>query len=200
MAIDALPLVAQYGYAATFIGTLVEGETVLVLSGIAAARSVLAPPLVIALGTVAAFTTDNFFFGVGRALGPALFVHFPRFAVSTHLAGELVARLPNTAVIGLRFFYGMRSVGPAIIGSGYMSWARFAVLDALAATLWSTCWTSAGFLLGETAEALMERYGPFGRMICISLLAATAIALLARHLIRRRALARLNAEVRAPKA
>jgi membrane protein DedA with SNARE-associated domain len=195
MAIEALPLVAQYGYAATFIGTLLEGETVLILSGVAAARAVLALPILIGLGAVAAFMTDNLFFGFGRALGPALFVHLPRCAVSAHRASGLVARLPNTAVIGLRFFYGMRSVGPAIIGSGNMSWGRFAALDALAAALWSSCWTSAGFLLGETAQVLLERFGQFGRMLFIGLLAAAAIGVLALHLRRRRARAGANVEV-----
>ena len=127
------PLIAKYGYAATFVGTLLEGETFLVLSGLAAHRGYLGMLQLIAVGAAGAFLTDNFFFAIGRALGPALLKRFPSLAPSAARAHALVERLPNTAVISVRFLYGMRSVGPAVIGSGTMRWSRFILLDALAA-------------------------------------------------------------------
>jgi membrane protein DedA with SNARE-associated domain len=186
MAIEYLPLVARYGYAATFIGTLLEGETVLVLSGVAAARGLLTLPVLVVVGALAAFITDNFFFALGRLLGPALFARFPQFASSASRVSVLVGRLPNTSVIGLRFFYGMRSVGPAIIGSGGMSWARFALLDVLAAVLWSGCWTSAGFVLGGAAEALVERFGRYAYVPLLGLGVAAGVALVVFRVRRRR--------------
>src|SRR5208282_6076652 len=142
-------LIAKYGYAATFVGTLLEGETFLVLSGLAAHRGYLGLPPLIALGAAGAFLTDNLFFAMGRALGPALLKRFPSLAPSAARAHALVERLPNTAVISVRFLYGMRSVGPAVIGSGTMAWSRFLLLDAIAALLWSGCWIGAGYALGE---------------------------------------------------
>jgi membrane protein DedA with SNARE-associated domain len=187
MDVEFLPLVAKYGYAATFAGTLLEGETVLVLSGAAAFRGLLDLPVLCAIGAGSAFLTDNFFFALGRWYGPALLARWPRFAPTVARVHALVDRFPNTAVIGVRFFYGMRSVGPAIIGAGNMSWPRFILLDVVAVVLWSTCWTTAGYVLGAAALALLEAVGDAGRLILVALAAIAIVALLVRRRRRRAA-------------
>lgn len=164
MAAELAPLIAKYGYTATFVGTLLEGETFLILSGVAAHRGYLDLSLLYGLGALGAFLTDIFFFAMGRVLGPALLKRFPSLASSIARAHALVERLPNSAVISVRFLYGMRSVGPAVIGAGRMTWSRFVVLDALAACLWSTCWVSAGYVLGEAIAPLLPAFTPVGRV------------------------------------
>jgi len=122
---EFLPLLEKYGYAATFVGTLLEGETFLLLSGLAAHRGLLDMPVLFVVSAAGAFVSDNFFFAMGRLLGPALLTRFPRLAPSAARANGLVERLPNTAVIGIRFLYGMRAVGPAVVGAGSMGWSYF---------------------------------------------------------------------------
>src|SRR5208282_2148093 len=114
------------------------------------------------VGAVGAFLTDNLFFAIGRVFGPALLKQFPGLAPSAARADLLVERLPNTVVISVRFLYGMRSVGPAVIGSGTMTWSRFVLLDALAASMWSACWVSAGYVLGEAVEQLLREFTSLG--------------------------------------
>lgn len=176
MAAELAALIAAYGYAATFVGTLLEGETFLLLSGVAAYRGYLSLPLLYAIGAAGAMLTDGSFFALGRMLGPALLRRFPRLAPAVARADALVARLPNSAVIGLRFLYGMRSVGPAVIGAGSMPGSRFLVLDVVAALLWSVAWVSAGYVLGEAAEQLLATVGPLGRWLVGGVLAAVAVA------------------------
>ena len=165
MAAEFAPLIAKYGYAATFVAVLLEGETFLILSGLAAYRGYLSLPLLVAVGAVGAFLTDNLFFAAGRLLGPAFLKRFSRLARPVARVHALVDRLPHTAVIGVRFLYGTRTVGPAVIGAGNMPWTRFIVLDALAACLWSACWVGAGFLLGEAVEPLLVAFSPFARWV-----------------------------------
>lgn len=186
MVADFAPLIAKYGYAATFVGTLLEGETFLVLSGLAAHRGYLGMPQLIAVGAAGAFLTDNFFFAIGRALGPALLKRFPRLAPSAARAHALVERLPNTAVISVRFLYGMRSVGPAVIGSGTMKWSRFILLDALAAALWSACWVSAGYVLGEALEQVLREFTSVGAWLFAGAVAASALTASTLYLRRRK--------------
>jgi membrane protein DedA with SNARE-associated domain len=180
---ELAPLVADYGYFATFVGMLLEGETFLVLSGLAANRGILNMPTVVAVGAAGAFGSDNLFFAVGRVLGPALVVRFPRLAPSASKMNALIGRLPNTSVIGVRFLYGMRTVGPAVIGAGTMAWARFAVLDALAAALWAVCWSGAGYVLGESVAHLLGAVTQVGRWLGGSLLVGIVVAtlILRRH-------------------
>src|SRR5215831_3492035 len=133
VAAELLALVAEYGYAAAFVGVLLEGETVLVLSGIAAHRGYLDVSILFAVGAAGAMSTDNFFFALGRVLGSPLLQRFPRLAPSVVRVQSLLAQFPRTAVLGMRFLYGTRTVGPALLGSGAIPWARFAMLDAVAA-------------------------------------------------------------------
>ena len=187
MVAELAPLIAKYGYAATFVGTLLEGETFLVLSGLAAHRGYLSTSLLVAVGAAGAFLTDNLFFAMGRLLGPALLKRFPGLAPSVGRAHALVERLPNTAVISVRFLYGMRSVGPAVIGSGSMPWFRFVLLDAVAACLWSTCWIGAGYVLGEAAEQLLREFTPIGGWLMVGAVAGTGLLTGILYLRRRRA-------------
>lgn len=179
-----VPMLAKYGYLATFVGTLLEGETFLILSGVAASRGYLDISVLYLIGAGGAFVTDNFFFATGRALGPAILNRFPRLASSVGRAHALVERLPNTAVIGVRFIYGMRSVGPAVIGAGTIAWPRFLILDAVAALLWSICWISTGYLLGEAVTQLLEQFAQIGRWLFVGVVVGIALAALI--LLRRR--------------
>jgi len=147
----------RYGYGATLVGTMVEGESFLVLSGLAAQHGYLSLPLLIAAGAIGAFASDNLFFAMGRKLGPTILARFPFLASAVARAHLLAQRLPNTAVIGVRFLYGMRTVGPAVLGTGDMSWARFAMLDAIAALLWSSCWVFAGYAMGTAIAIVLTR-------------------------------------------
>jgi membrane protein DedA with SNARE-associated domain len=94
--------------------------------------------------------------------------------------------LPNTAVISVRFLYGMRTVGPAFIGAGSMTWSRFIVLDALAACLWSAGWTNAGYVLGEALEPLLAAFTPVGRWLLAGVVAGTLLLTGVLYLRRRR--------------
>lgn len=184
MAGGYVAMVAKYGYIATLVGTLLEGETFLILSGLAASRGYLDISLLYAVGASGAILTDNFFFALGRVFGPAVLNRFPRLAPSVARAHEFVERLPNTAVIGIRFIYGMRTVGPAVIGAGRIALLRFVVLDAIAALLWSVCWISAGYLLGEAVTQLLEEFAQIGRWLLFG--AMGGIAIVALILLRRR--------------
>jgi len=186
MDFDFLPLVTKYGYVATFGGTLIEGETVLVLSGAAAYRGLLDLPVLCAIGAASAFLTDNLFFALGRGCGPALLERWPGLAPTVTRVHALVDRFPNSSVIGVRFLYGMRSVGPAIIGAGNMRWARFLLLDAVAVVLWSTCWTTAGYVLGAAALTVLSAIGDAGRRSVFAIAGLSIAALLALRRLRRK--------------
>ena len=64
--------VSQYGYWAVAVGCLLEGETVMVLAGLAARRGLLDLPLVMALGSAMGALGDITMFSLGRWRGAAL--------------------------------------------------------------------------------------------------------------------------------
>jgi membrane protein DedA with SNARE-associated domain len=124
----------------------------------------------------------------GRAmLEPAELVALAQVGVtpSAARAHALVERLPNSALIGVRFLYGMRSVGPAVIGSGNMTCSRFVLLDAVAAS-WSACWIGAGYVLGETVEQLQREFISIGGWLLVGVVAGTGLVTCILYLRRRR--------------
>jgi len=172
-----LAWVIEYGYLAAFVGVLLEGETVLVLAGMAAHRGYLDVSILFLVGTAGAMLTDHFFFTLGRLFGSSLLARFPWLAPSIGRAQSLLARFACTAVLAMRFLYGTRTVGPALLGTGTLPWTRFTVLDAVAACLWCGCWLAAGYILGEVVEQSLQDAVGAGRWMVLG--AAGIIAALA---------------------
>ncbi len=183
MAIEFAPLVAQYGYPATLVGALFEGETVLVLAGLFAHRGILEYPLLVVLGALGGAMGDIAYFALGRRYGAALLGRFPKFAPAATRVHALIERFPDLAVFGIRFVYGLRTVGPAVIGASKVSWPRFLLLNALGALVWSACWVSAGYVLGTAAQRLLGRVMHVEREFFI---AAVIVALIVTVILRTR--------------
>jgi len=191
MAIDFTPFVASYGYPAALVGALFEGETVLVLAGLFAHRGVLDLPLLVLLGAIGGALGDTVYFAVGRRYGTALLERFPKFAPAADRVQALIQRFPELTIFGIRFLYGLRTVGPAVIGSSAVSWPRFLLLNALGAIVWSACWVGAGYALGEAAQRLLGRVMHVEREFFIGALIVALVITIVLRLRRRR--------IRAPK-
>jgi membrane protein DedA with SNARE-associated domain len=186
MAIDLAPWIAAYGYPATLAGALFEGETVLVLAGLFAHRGVLDPWWLMALGAIGGATGDIVYFALGRRYGDALLARFPKYAPVADRVQAMIQRHPELSIFGIRFLYGLRTVGPAVIGSSAVSWPRFLVLNALGALVWSACWVGAGYGLGEAARRLLGRVVQVEREFVIAVLAVAVITSIVLRLRRRR--------------
>ncbi len=151
---DLPRLISEHGYWVTFVGSLIEGETVLTLAGVAAHRGYLHLPLLIALAAGGSFIGDQIYFLVGRRYGNRLIARFPRVRPAVRRVDALVIRYAGASVVAVRFLYGMRTVGPITIGATRMPWHTYASYNALGAILWATCWILAGYLLGEVVHML----------------------------------------------
>jgi membrane protein DedA with SNARE-associated domain len=186
LAIELAPLVSQYGYPAALIGALFEGETVLVLAGLFAHRGVLHLPLLIVLGAIGGALGDVAYFTLGRRCGPTLLEKFPKFAPAAEHVHALIERYPELTVFGIRFLYGLRTVGPAVIGTSAISWPRFLLLNALGAMVWSACWVGAGYGLGEAAYRLLGHVMHIGRDFFIGCVIAALVVTVVLRMRRRR--------------
>ena len=85
-------LFATYGYYAVFLGTFIEGETVLLLGGIAAHRGYLDLPTVIAVAFAGGWLGDQFYFFLGRRYGQAILMRFPALQIQAQKAQRLTQR------------------------------------------------------------------------------------------------------------
>ncbi|MFP5222184.1 MAG: DedA family protein [Acidobacteriota bacterium] len=156
MDVSPSQLLEQYGYLAVFAGSLLEGETILLLAGFAAHQGYLAFGLVVACGALGGTLGDMIFFLVGRRYGSALLTRFPRLAPRIDRFNILLHRYHGPAIIMVRFLYGLRIAGPMAIGAGRISAWRFFLFNALGAALWAVLITGVGYLFGHTLDVVMS--------------------------------------------
>lgn len=181
MHFDLPQFVQAYGYPAAFVGAMLEGETILVLAGLAAHRGHLSLFTVWLLAAAGGALGDAFYFGLGRRYGEGLLSRFPRFAPALARVHRLVKRGPIVSVILVRFLYGVRLAGPMVIGTGTMSWPHFLFWNACGALLWSAAWLAVGYTLGEVAQRLLGNLMHVERELFLGVLAvAIVIAIVVR--------------------
>lgn len=149
-------LIAQYGYIALFIGTLLEGETWLILAGFAAHQGYLQLHWVMLIGLVGGFLGDQIYFWLGRTHGPWVLKRYPRLSSLFERTNSLMERYHEVLIVGIRFMYGLRTVGPMAMGMSAVSALRFALFNALGAAIWSVGMGGTGYLFGQALELLMH--------------------------------------------
>jgi membrane protein DedA with SNARE-associated domain len=174
-------LIADFGYLAVFIGTFLEGESILALAGVAAAHGYLSYWTVVGIAVVGAFLGDQVYFFIGRRYGDRVLSRFPKIAARAPRVQDLVRRWDAAAVIGLRFAYGLRIAGPIVIGSCGISPWRLAFFNFVGALIWAPVIAGIGYLAGY---ALHEWLGKV-KHAQMGLLAAIVLAIAALWLLRR---------------
>jgi len=141
-------LIQTYGYFAVFIGTVLEGETVLLLAGYAAHQGLLNPYLVFLVAWLGATLGDQFYFWLGRRHGQGLMQRFPKLQRKIESALHLIENHPRKAIFSMRFIWGLRTAMPIALGLSSVSWPLFIVLNILSALVWALLIGSLGYAFG----------------------------------------------------
>lgn len=146
---DINTLITHYGYAALVIGSMAEGETVTLLGGVAAHQGLLKFPLVAAAVALGGMMGDLLLYLLGRCYGGKILRRFPRYHTKIRRAQKMIQRHPYLFVIGTRFMYGFRVVGPLLIGASRLPPKIFLPLNIVGALIWALLFTTLGYLGGE---------------------------------------------------
>ncbi|EBQ3105799.1 DedA family protein [Salmonella enterica subsp. enterica] len=146
---DINTLITHYGYAALVIGSMAEGETVTLLGGVATHQGLLKFPLVAAAVALGGMMGDQLLYLLGRCYGGKILRRFPRYHTKIRRAQKMIQRHPYLFVIGTRFMYGFRVVGPLLIGASRLPPKIFLPLNIVGALIWALLFTTLGYLGGE---------------------------------------------------
>ncbi|RWR02136.1 membrane protein [[Pantoea] beijingensis] len=149
MHIDVNGLITQYGYWALLLGCMAEGETFTLLGGVAAHEGLLRYVWVVLVAMLGGIIGDQLLFVIGRYYGTAILSRFKRHQKQMTKANSMIRRRPTLFVIGVRFMYGFRLIGPIIIGASRLNPLKFFLLNITGALLWSLIFVSLGYFAGE---------------------------------------------------
>lgn len=150
----AAQMVRDYGHLFLFVGTFLEGESVVLAGGYAAHRGLLSLPGVYLVCFIGSFLGDQFWYYIGRWKGGWVLDRFPKFKGNFEKVRKWLGRGEDLAVVASRFVPGTRMATPLLLGSsGYAPW-RFAVFNAIGAAVWSLGLASVGYSLSMAVESV----------------------------------------------
>jgi membrane protein DedA with SNARE-associated domain len=150
-------LLEKFGYLAVFVGTFLEGETILVMAGFFSERRYLQFTLVVLTAAAGAFSGHVFWFWLGRAKGVRLLDRFPRMKNHFGKGIRIFERYGAPAIFITQWLYGLRVTCAVIIGMSRISLLKFLVYEAVTCVVWAFVITSAGYYFGAAVERILGR-------------------------------------------
>jgi len=182
--IDINGVIAQYGYIALVIGCIAEGETFTLLGGVAAHQGLLHFTGVVLAAMAGGIIGDQLLFYVGRRYGSRILDKMHKHQDKIVKANKMIRRRPELFVIGARFMYGFRLVGPIIIGSSHLKPLKFFILNVIGAAIWALLFVTIGYFAGEIVTPWLHKLDQHLKPL-LWLVAAAIFAMLVRFFIRR---------------
>lgn len=181
-------LISAWGLPAIFVGSVLEGEAVAFLGGVLVHRGLFAFEAAALAATAGAFVVDQTMFHIGRH---SACIPFARRLLAKPAAQNVLARLerkPLFSCLGVRFIYGMKTLGALALGASGIAPATYLLLDAISVTVWAHVITALGYGASNGIETMLGRLSLHGHLtIAVALVAfGTILAELARrHYLRR---------------
>jgi len=166
-------LIVQYGYLALFIGTFLEGETILIVAGYLAQNDYLDLNLVILSAFLGTFAGDQLFFFIGHFKGMRFLDKRPLWKSKADKAFRLLNRHQIGVILGFRFLYGIRNITPFAIGSSGFSPFRFFILNFFGALTWAIAFGSLGYHIGTVADNILDDIKKYELIVFASILGLT---------------------------
>lgn len=174
-------LVSNYGYYGLFVGCFLEGETVLLLAGIAAHGGYLSFPIVAAVAFVGGTLGDQVYFLIGRRFGEPLLDRWPRFQAPADRVRRMIVRHSALLIVSIRFMYGLRLIGPVVIGTSPVPARRFAIFNMIGAAIWALVIGGIGYLFGHAIEWFLADLEVFEKVALAAVVVVVVLVFILRH-------------------
>ena len=170
-------LLNEYGYPILLLGTFFEGETVLILGGVAAHMGYLSIGWVITCGFVGTLFGDQLYFLIGRRHGAGFLARRPTWQARSQQVYRIMERYPVLLIFGFRFIYGIRTVTPFAIGMSNISYLRFASVrgsgpwslaspGSILAMAWKSCWVTSSITNSQCWPLSLPWAHSYGLYFC----------------------------------
>jgi membrane protein DedA with SNARE-associated domain len=178
MSFSLATLIHHFGALGVSLGAGIEGETAVVIGGIAAHHGLFSPIAAWLAAWFGSFTADQCFFFLGRWRRGSRWVRAISAKPAFGRAIGLIERSPIAYCIAFRFIYGMRVAGPVAIGLSNVRPRLYRPLNFISAGVWSATFTALGFIFGHAVEIMLRRaFSPLHIAILAVLVSVAAISI-----------------------
>ena len=182
-----IDIIKDWGYLAVFLGSLVEGESVILVACFMAHLGYLSLIKIMVIAFCGTLFADQALYYVGRYYGPALIQRFHRLHAPANKAFKLLHSWDIWFILSFRFIWGIRTISPIVIGSSGISPQRYTPLNLIAAIIWTLVSCIGGYMVAGVIEEIglhmIKRYFGFFTAAVIVLIVAFVLI---RRVIKRR--------------
>ncbi len=182
-------LIMEHGawfYLIAFIWTFLEGETIVLFAGFAAAQGLLDPFLLLVATALGSFAGDQSCFWIGRHFGARLLARFPRWRTGVEAALRWLERYNTGFILSFRFIYGVRNFSSFAMGMSAIRGRRFLALNFLAAAVWAAGFIAVGYFLGHAFRAVLGDLARSFSLVMLGAFVAIACGVKLAHRMQRR--------------
>ena len=149
-----------YGYAFVFLGTILEGEFVLLSAAFLSYLGVLNFWLVLIIGFLGAVIGDNIWYWIGRKQGTGFLNKYGKYLLLTSVRMEklklLFLKHSMKTIFLSRFLFGTRIGSALFAGAMGMPKAQFRKANITGGAVWAVLTTSIGYIFGSSFIVLRE--------------------------------------------
>ena len=182
--------VAAFLESSAFMGLLMPGESVVVLSGFLASQGYLEIGDVLWVVSLGAVLGDSVGYSLGKAIGRGYFKRHKRllFLKEKHFqrVDTYFQQHGGKTIFFGRFVGFLRAMAPFAAGMSRMPYGRFLIYNAAGGILWSVCFILLGFFFGQSWQLIEKWAGRTGLFALFLLLVVIGFGYLYRTLVKRR--------------
>jgi len=154
---EVLPFVSNYGLWIVFFGMMVEGTTMILVSGVLCYLGMLSLGEVVPVAIAGAVIGDQFWYLMGKYYARSLLVKFTTLKERVEKLEESVINKGRWLAFGGRFVYGGAILFPLTLGVYKFSHKTFTLFDTIGVTLWSIVGILLGYFLGSGVEEFVGK-------------------------------------------
>lgn len=155
-------------YFILFLGSLVEGESIVLTAGFLSYTGFLDLKWVMIIAFLATLFADQTLFMVGYYRGAKLLARHPNWENRVQKIFRLLHQYDVWFILSFRFIYGIRTLTPLVIGAAQINFKKFLILNLIAAILWTGISCTAGYILGyffaDNIEDIFHKIGHYQKV------------------------------------
>lgn len=175
---EFIHFIQEWGYIAVFLGSLIEGESIILTASAMASQGYLDIFKVTVIAFIGTTLADQLLYFLGYYYGDRLFEKFPSLDQPSKKAFYFLHKYDIWFIIACRFIYGIRVASAIVIGAAKIPAKRFIPLNILSALIWAIISCGSGFYLGEILFDWFEHSENIQRTIFYGITGITLIILI----------------------
>ncbi len=171
-------------YIGILLGIFFEGEMIMISSIIAAHHGYLNLWLVVAIGVLGTYSSDMFYFNLGRRKGKNWLNKNQKIKDKVTIIDKKLEKYPILIFIIYRFLYGFRTIAPLAIGASKTKSRTFLFFSGVSTIIWATTYCTIGYMFGELIKSKLGHIEHIEKYI-IGCIALIGIVLIVRNRIKK---------------